>query len=97
MSDNKKRIKKSTSVQTNLSLSRLEDSRNLSDLEEIAAIGTSFAHKKALEISDEIIYANEGKIIRLVKGKKPEIIEMITPRKATKGEVLIIDRNRVNV
>ena len=81
--------------QKGVSLARLEDSKNLNTLEKIAAIGTSFAHKRALEISDEVIYANEGQIIRKVKGRKPQIIESISPRKATKGEVLIIHRGRV--
>ena len=81
--------------QTGVSLAKLEDSKNLNALEKIAAIGTSFAHKRALEISDEVIYANEGQIIRKVKGRKPQIIESLSPRKATKGEVLIIQRGRV--
>lgn len=80
---------------TGISLARLEDSRNLNVIGRIAAVGTSFAHKRALEISDEVIYADEGQIIRQVKGRKPQIIEHISPRKVTKGEVLIINRSRV--
>ncbi|MGB0981564.1 MAG: hypothetical protein ACPGUH_05635 [Winogradskyella sp.] len=80
---------------TGVSLAKLEDSKNLNVLGQIAAVGTSFAHKKALEISDEVIYADEGQIIRQVKGRKPQIIEHISPRKVTKGEVLIINRCRV--
>ena len=78
-----------------ISLARLEDSENLNVLGRIAAVGTSFAHKRALKISDEVIYADEGQIIRQVKGRKPQIIEHISPRKVTKGEVLFINRCRV--
>lgn len=89
----KKRLQKIG--QRGSSLARLEDSKNLNTLGEIVAIGTSFAHKRALEISDEVIYASEGQIIRKIKGRKPQIIESISPRKATKGEVLFIGRSRV--
>ena len=76
-------------------LARLEDSKNLNDLGRIAAIGTSSAHKRALKIFDGVVYVDEGQIIRHVKGRKPQIIKHISPRRATKGEVLIIHRERV--
>lgn len=82
----------STSNIVRNSLANLEDSKNLDGLGEIAKTGTSFAHKRALEISDEVIYASEGKIIRKVKGKEPQILQNIYQRKVTKGEVLIIQR-----
>jgi len=77
-----------------VSLARLEDSKNMNFLERIVAVGTSYAHKKALEMADEVVYADEGKIIRHVKGQEYQVIEHISPRKVTKGEVLIINRDR---
>ncbi|NCT17582.1 MAG: hypothetical protein COZ75_00830 [Flavobacteriaceae bacterium CG_4_8_14_3_um_filter_34_10] len=72
----------------NRPLAELEDSNNLNTISRLAASGTSYAYRRAWEISNEIILVVDGKVIRQVKGKKPEVIEDLNPRKVTKGATL---------
>ncbi|TGV03495.1 hypothetical protein [Flavivirga rizhaonensis] len=78
---------------TGNSLAKIEDSKNLSSLGRVAAYGTLFAHKKAKEISDEMIFVRDGKVIRQVKGKKPQILEQLSTRKAKKGDILYLQNS----
>lgn len=70
-------------------LGDLEDSNDLKTLNTVIQKGTALAHKHAFEITKEIIYVKNNKLIRKVKGKKSEILRTLEPRKVPKDHILL--------
>ncbi|WP_430410130.1 hypothetical protein [Kordia sp.] len=75
-----------------VTLEKLEDADNLSFLDKVTAQGTRVAHQKATETFDEIVYVIDGEVIRETKGEKREVIQVLKPRKVTRGATLTISR-----
>ncbi|AXG69692.1 hypothetical protein KORDIASMS9_01919 [Kordia sp. SMS9] len=71
-------------------LEALEDSENLNSLAKITASGTLSAYNRAVKTHDEIVYVNDGKVVRKVKGKEVEVIQNLITRKVVKGTTITI-------
>lgn len=68
----------------------IEDSPNLSTLEELAISGTSKAYEKAILVTDEIIEVRNGLLIKEKKGKYCKVISNLNYREVQKGLSFVI-------
>ena len=69
----------------------LEDTRDLSFLDAIAADGTRRAYLRAIEVTDAIVELDNGQIVRRQKDGTIEVIVNLDPRKAVqKGRTVIL-------